>query len=366
MEQTQTLPSSDLVRIAPKELRAFVDRVIQRVGCNSEQAATVAEILVEADLRGVHSHGVNRLEMYVSELEAGEVNPKTSPEIIKETDSIACVDGKNGVGMVVAKFCMELAITKAKKHGIGWVVARGANHYGIAGYYAMMASKQGMIGMSFTNTSPIVFPTRSSKIALGTNPIAVAAPSTNPEDPLVLDMATSAVALGKIEYKDRQGKTCPHGWGADSTGRETTDPKVVLNGGGCLPLGGVEETSGYKGYGLAMMVELFCGMLSGSDWGPNIPPWRAGRKRPANLGQCFVCIDPQAFGGGFDERVSALMQTVRTLPHIEEDKPVLAPGDPEKAIEKEYTENGIALHKNLVDALQKIAKDRSVDLLITI
>jgi LDH2 family malate/lactate/ureidoglycolate dehydrogenase len=163
------------------ELRAFVDRCMRAVDCTPEHAATVADILVAADLRGVHSHGVNRLEMYVGEVKNGEVDPRIRPEVTSETPAIACVDGRNGLGMVVGRYCMELAMKKAQDMGVGWVVARGSNHYGIAGYYAMMAAERGMVGLSYTNTSPISFPTRAAQHVLGTNPIAVAAPSTDPK-----------------------------------------------------------------------------------------------------------------------------------------------------------------------------------------
>jgi hypothetical protein len=154
---------------------------MRAVDCTPEHAATVADILVAADLRGVHSHGVNRLEMYVGEVRNGEVDPRVRPQVTSETPAIACVDGRNGLGMVVGRYCMELAMEKAQTMGVGWVVARGSNHYGIAGYYAMMAAERGLVGMSYTNTSPISFPTRAAQHVLGTNPIAVAAPSTDPK-----------------------------------------------------------------------------------------------------------------------------------------------------------------------------------------
>jgi len=171
-------------RVDAKELLAFVDRCMRAAGCPAEHAAVVAEVLVAADLRGVHSHGVNRLEMYVGEIKKGEVDPLVRPTIVNETPAVACVDGQNGLGMVIGRYCMDVAIKKAKEMGIGWVVTRGSNHYGIAGYYAMMALQEGMVGMSYTNTSPISFPTRSSRHVLGTNPIAVAAPSSEPSGAL--------------------------------------------------------------------------------------------------------------------------------------------------------------------------------------
>jgi LDH2 family malate/lactate/ureidoglycolate dehydrogenase len=348
------------VRVAAEELQALVVRCMEAVGCPSDHANAVAEVLVAADLRGVHSHGVNRLEMYVEEIERGEVDGKQTPQILKETVSTACVDGRNAIGMVVGQFCMKLAIQKAKQAGIGWVVAKGTNHYGIAGYYAMMASKENMMGMSFTNTSPIAFPTRSAKCVLGTNPIALAAPSSDPQDPFVLDMATTTVALGKVEVKDREEKKVPLGWGADKHGRPSEEPREILDGGGLLYLGGAEETGGYKGYGLALLVEMFCGMLSGSSYAWNIPVWRKGRGTAANLGQCFVAIDPSAFGEGFNERTSDLMQGMRALPRADESLPVLVPGDPEKRMEEEYRKNGIAFHPNLINALHQLATRLSV------
>lgn len=347
-------------RVDAKELLAFVDRCMRAAGCPAEHAAVVAEVLVAADLRGVHSHGVNRLEMYVGEIKKGEVDPLVRPTIVNETPAVACVDGQNGLGMVIGRYCMDVAIKKAKEMGIGWVVTRGSNHYGIAGYYAMMALQEGMVGMSYTNTSPISFPTRSSRHVLGTNPIAVAAPSSEPSDPFVLDMATTTVALGKVEIRDREGRQCPPGWGADKAGHPTTDPKEILNGGGLLYLGGEEDTGGYKGFGLAMMVELFAGILSGADYAAKIPPWRQGRGRAANLGQCFVAINPNHFCGGFNDRMGDLMQQMRDLPPVDPALPVLVPGDPEKTIEAAYTKEGIAFHLNLINALQHLASELNV------
>ena len=198
MEEDDSTPTTttaadgpQVVRVAADELRSFVERCMRAAGCPPEHAQTVADVLVAADLRGVHSHGVNRLEMYVGEIKKGEVEPQIRPQIVNETPAIACVDGRNGLGMVVGRYCMELAIKKAKEMGIGWVVARGSNHYGIAGYYAMMALEESLVGMSYTNTSPIAFPTRAAQHVLGTNPIAVAAPSTDSQGDTPLSSHTT-------------------------------------------------------------------------------------------------------------------------------------------------------------------------------
>ncbi|KAL6042266.1 malate dehydrogenase [Balamuthia mandrillaris] len=363
MEQTQPERQKEAQygRVEAAELRSFVERCALAAGCPAAHAKTFAEVLVLADLRGVHSHGVNRLQSYIMELKFDTVDKNVEPKIVNETVATACVDGQNGMGSVIGKFCMELAMRKAKEVGVGWVVARNGNHYGIAGYYAMLASQEGLIGMSYCNTSPAVFPTRSACAALGTNPIAVAAPSQDPKDPFVLDMATSAVALGKVEYKQTQGLSVPFGWGCDAEGKSTTDARTILDeGGGLRPLGGEESTSGYKGYGLAMMVEIFCGILSGSNYGPNIPIWRSSDTQ-CNLGLCFVAVDPSKFNTGFEDRMSGLMQQMRELPPSEPDKPVLVAGDPEKATQEEYTARGIALHNNLIQELKKLAETMNVE-----
>jgi len=344
--------------IKPETLRQFTAVALIQAGSTKEHADISAKILVEADLRRIHSHGVNRLGMYCGELRTKVVDGAAKPKILKETVAVALVDGMNGLGCVVGEFCMTLAIKKAKEAGIGWVVAKGSNHYGIAGYYSDMATQDKCIGMSFTNTSPLVVPTRSNKPTLGTNPIAVSAPAKN--DHFCLDMATSTVPVGKIEYADRKGEKIPEGWAVDSKGKQTNDPKEMLNGGGLMPLGGTEISRGYKGYGLGAVVELFCGILSGSNYGPHIPPWRVGRKEPADLGQCFVAINTEMFGDGFEERMATFLSELRSLPRTEEDLPVLVPGDPEAKASKEQ-QNGILLHHNLAKYLEDYAKDHNLD-----
>jgi len=316
---------------------------------------------VAADLRKVHSHGVNRLEMYVQEIQDKIVDGKSDPVIISETPAIANVDGKNGLGFVIGEFCMKLAIKKAKEIGIGWVSAHNSNHNGMAAFYSMMASHKGLIGFSATNTSPLVVPTRATIAALGTNPLSVAAKAGN--DSFVLDMATSTVPIGKVELSQRKKTRIPNGWGVDIRGIPTQDPDAVLNGGGLMPLGGEEQNSGYKGYGLALMVELFCGILAGANFGPNIAPWRQGRTGPANLGQCYFALDPEKFAHGFENRLSMLLKQLRDLPAVEtigEIKSVLIPGDPEKIATEKQEKEGIELHPNLIEALLQLAKKLNV------
>lgn len=312
--------------VVPKEeLHSFVVKSMEVVGLQSNKASVLADLLVSADYRGHYSHGLNRLDMYMNEVKTGMTSHEDiEPVIVKESAGTALVEGNNLIGPYVARFCMDLAIEKAKTAGIGFVSCRGSNHFGIAGWYSLRAMEQGFLGMAFCNTSPMMVPTRGTKCTLGTNPISLAAPANN-GDSFVLDMATTAVALGKAELKDRKGESLPSGWALDDTGHETYDFKKLA---GLMPLGGKEENSGYKGYGLAMMVEVFCGILSGGNFGPFVRKWK-DFERPANLGQCFIAIDPNQFEEGFTNRMQALIDECRNQQPVDKD-PVLVPGDPER------------------------------------
>lgn len=346
--------------VSPEEARNFVQRCMVAVGTHQDHADSLAELLVVADQRGHYSHGLNRLEMYVNDVRSKTTRTDVEPKIAKHTEATALVDGKNALGPVIGRLCMDTAINKAKNTGIGWVVCSKSNHYGIAGWYAIRAADQGLIGMSFTNTSPFTFPTRSKEAALGTNPIAFAAPGKD-GDHFVLDMATTAVAVGKVEVNLRKGVPIPSSWGVDSKGIETLDPQSVMNGGGLLPLGGTEISSGYKGYGLATMVEVFCGILAGAAYGPNIRQWLSDDKE-ANLGQCFVAINPEMFAPGFKDRLADLMKILRTLQPAEGESEVLVAGDPERRhMEKVDRLGGIPYHPTFITALDNLAEQLDVE-----
>uniref|UniRef100_A0A8C4Q6Z6 Malate dehydrogenase n=1 Tax=Eptatretus burgeri TaxID=7764 RepID=A0A8C4Q6Z6_EPTBU len=337
----------------------FIQQCMEAAGSNTAHAKALAEVLVEGDYRGHFSHGLNRLDMYVKDIQSGICSAQGEPLVEKETAATALVDGRNLLGPVVGNFCMDLAIQKAREAGIGWVVAKGSNHYGIAGFYSMQALKHGMIGMSFTNTSPLVVPTRAKECTLGTNPLSVAAPAAN-GDSFVLDMATSSVALGKVELYARNNEKVPYGWGCDHQGKVTENPEEVLDGGGLLSLGGSELTGGYKGYGLSMMVEIFCGILAGAAYSKNVRTWRV-TDRVANLGQCFVAINPNCFAPGFETRVSDLLQIHRNLEPISGNDAVLVAGDPEKQhMDQCDAKGGIPYHINVVKHMNSVAQKLNV------
>lgn len=349
--------------IKKSEVQSFIERCMVAVGTQAHHARSLAEVLVEGDHRGHYSHGLNRMDMYVKDIKDKICAKDGEPVVEKETAATALVNGNNLLGPVVGNFCMNLAIQKAKETGIGWVVTKGSNHYGIAGYYSMQALKENMIGMSFTNTSPLVVPTRAKECTIGTNPISVAAPGNN-GDSFVLDMATSAVALGKVELHSRRGDSIPEGWGCDSTGKLSTDPKKVLNGGGLVPIGGSEATGGYKGYGLGMMVEVFCGILAGAQYSKHIRKWKE-TDRVANLGQCFVAINPNNFAPDFNDRMSDLMSIQRDLVPSDPSAPVLVAGDPERENIKKCEEmGGIPYHINVVNCMNECAKKLGVTKLL--
>ncbi|XP_012139669.1 putative oxidoreductase YjmC [Megachile rotundata] len=351
---------SDTEMVVPKDdVVRFICECLCKVGASAESGKIVGHHLMTSDYRGHFSHGLNRVPMYVKDIQNKITDPIAKPEIVTDFQAIALVSGNNGLGQVIGKFCMELAIDKAKEFGIGMVSARNSNHYGICGYYTLMAIKENLIGFSCTNTSPLMAPTRSKKAALGTNPLSLGMPAED-GDYFNLDMATTAVALGKIEIALRKKEPIPEGWALDNDGKITTDPEKAYDATVLMPLGGEERNSGYKGYGLATMVEVLSGILSGSHFGPNIRQWK-GSKEIADLGHCFMAINPEAFCCGSKERLSKLMKQLRELPTIG-DKTVMVAGDPERAaMARVEREGGIAYHPNQLKASEELAESIGVE-----
>lgn len=355
---TAHVTAGNSIFIAEQELKQVVSKCLHLSGASEENAKLVADVLVAADKRGIPSHGVNRCEMYCAELLAGLIDGNKTPQILLGTDgpSTAVVDGHNALGAVVSQFAMELCIKKAKAQGIAMITCCHSNHYGIAAYWALLAMREGLIGFSFTNTSPFMVPTRSTARSVGTNPICCCCPA-GPDDSFELDMATTAVPIGKVEVLHRKGVSVPEGWGVDSNGSATTSAEEILKHGGLCPLGGGEETAGYKGYGLCMLVEVLCAVLSGnSAAGPNVPPWLASRKGPVEYGHCFICVDPNRFAPGFEQRLASYLSSLRVQPRADSSVPVLVPGDPEKAACDESCKNGVSLHPNVAASVARLAK----------
>uniref|UniRef100_A0A182Y2M5 Uncharacterized protein n=1 Tax=Anopheles stephensi TaxID=30069 RepID=A0A182Y2M5_ANOST len=343
--------------VAVEEARRFMVDCLVRSKTPLAHAKQQADLLVEADYRGHFSHGMNRLEMYINDLHKNACSGEAVPTVLNETPATAWVDGNNGLGAVVGNFCMDLAIRKAKEVGVGWVCAKRSNHYGIAGWYTLRAMNAGCIGMSMTNTSPLASPTRSKEAALGTNPISVGAPGKE-GDGFVLDMATTAVAVGKIEMQRRKNEPIPVGWAQGPDGHPTTDAGVAFDTACLMPLGGTELTSGYKGYGLGAMVEVFCGILSGANYATKIRKWtHAGADSEADLGQCFVAINPSCFAPGFEGRLSDLNSILRNMPMTDPEHPVLVAGDPERLhMAKVDRDGGLPYHVNQIKTCTELSE----------
>jgi L-2-hydroxycarboxylate dehydrogenase (NAD+) len=356
-------------RFFPAErLREFTERVFRKMGVPHADARVAADVLSCADRRGIDSHGVARLSTYVELLGAGRINPKPTPRTVRESASTATLDGDNGLGLVVGPRANDLAMEKADRAGTGWVSVCNTNHYGIAGYYPLRALERDMIGWSMTNSSRGVAPLWGAERMLGTNPIAIAFPGLE-EPPIVVDMATSAVAYGKIETAQRTGKTIPEGWAIDSEGRPTTDPAAMTAGGALLPLGSDREHGGHKGYALSLAVDVLCAVLSGANWGPFAPSFVLRWTPPARsvgkgIGHFFGAMRIDAFRDPleFKAQIDDLVRTLRKTRPAPGTRGPLLPGDPEREAESERALRGVPLLPAVVDDLRAISKQAGVPL----
>lgn len=340
------------------DLFQFTHSILLKIGCPEKDATLATDVLLSADLRGVDSHGVARLSGYVRLWEKGRINAKPDIRVVYETPSTAVVDGDGGLGLVVAPFAMQVAIEKAKNAGTGWVSVKNSNHYGIAGYHAMMALEHDMIGISLTNASPLVSPTFSKERMLGTNPISVAIPA-NEQPPFVADMATTTAANGKLEILQRKELDAPLGWVQDKDGNQTTDANGVKKGGALLPLGGDREHGSHKGYALGAIVDIFSAVLSGANYGPWVPPFVAFLEPDPNpvgegLGHFFGAMRVDAFrpADEFKTNMDNWITRFRSAKPVEGQEKVLIPGDPERELETARKKDGIPLIKPVVEDLR--------------
>ena len=351
-----------------QQLFDYSKNIFQKIGCSPGHADTAAKTLLSADLRGIDSHGIARLSGYVRLWEVKRVNATPDIKIIHETPSTAVIDGDSGLGLVVAPFAMQVAIEKAKQVGTGWVSVQNSNHFGIAGYHAMMALQHDMIGMAMTNASPLVAPTFSIDKMLGTNPICVAAPAGN-EPPFVADLATTTAANGKLEILQRKNADTPLGWVQDTEGNPSTDANILKKGGALLPLGGDREHGSHKGYALGAIVDIFSALLSGANYAPWVPPFPAYVPMPAQqpgkgIGHFLGAMRIDAFrpADDFKKDMDHWIQGFRKCRTIPGEEKVLVPGDPEREFEADRSKNGIPLLDAVVDDLEKLAERLSVTL----
>ncbi len=349
-------------------LLLFTEKVFIQTGCSAGDAAIAAKTLLSADIRGVDSHGVARLSGYIRLWEAKRINASPDIKIIHETPSTAVVDGNAGLGLVVAPFAMNIAIEKAAKVGTGWVSVQNSNHFGIAGYHAMMALEHDMIGIAMTNASALVAPTFSKERMLGTNPISVAIPAGT-ELPFVADLATTTAANGKLEILQRKGLEAPEGWIQDRDGRSSVNAHALKENGALLPLGGDRDHGSHKGYALGSIVDIFSGVLSGANYGPWVPPFPAYIPMPQNmpgkgLGHFLGAMRVDAFRKteDFKADMDNWIRRFRNAEPVNGQQKVLIPGDPEREMEKERMATGIPLLKVVIEDLQQIGEKFNVQL----
>lgn len=354
-------------RYSADYLLEFTTGVFIKTGCSSEDAASVAKVLVAAELRNHSSHGMIRVKEYYDMWKAGRVNASPVVKVVHETPSTAVVDGDRCFGMVAGMKSMQLAIEKAAATGTGWVAARNSNHFGIAGYYAMMALEHDMVGICVTNANPLVAPTWSVSRYLGTNPLAVAVPALT-EPPFVADFATTPIARGKLAVAEKKGEKVSPGFVQDSDGLPSDDPGILRRGGSMLTLGGDREHGSHKGYCMTAVIDIFSSLFSGANFGPFVPPSVAylpvlEKKVGEGTGHFFGAMRIDAFRPA-DEFKASMDEWIRTFRNAKPSKgqeKVVIPGDPEREAEARFMKEGITLVPAVVEDLKVIAAELNIN-----
>ena len=357
--------SKDIVWVDFDRLENFMVDVFKGIGVPEEDARICADVLITSDKRGIDSHGIGRLKpIYYDRIKAGIQSPKTDMEIVKDGPTTAVIDGHNGMGQVIAKKSMALAIEKAKKMGLGMVAVRNSTHYGIAGYYALMAIEEGMIGITGTNARPSIAPTFGIENMLGTNPLTFGIPSDE-EFPFVLDCATSITQRGKIEFYDRAEKEIPPGWVIGQDGKTRTDTHQILQdlktGKAALtPLGGIgEETAGYKGYGYAAVVEILSAALQNGKYLKMLSGVEDGKPVPINLGHFFIAINISSFIDlkSFKKISGDILRSLRSSKKAPGAERIYTAGEKEHLAWLERKDRGAPINKNLQQQIITLKKE---------
>jgi L-2-hydroxycarboxylate dehydrogenase (NAD+) len=358
----------EITHIPVKVIQTFIADVFATLGVPEDEAAICADVLITSDLRGIESHGVGRLKYYYDRIKSGRHRTTTEIEVVKESETTALLDGHHGTGHVIAHRAMRMAMDKARQYGTGAVTVRNSTHFGIAGYYPLMAAKEGMMGLTVTNARPSIAPTFGTEPMLGTNPIAFAAPS-DLDYPFCFDAATSIIQRGKVEVAARAEKPVPAGTVIDAEGKPMTDPDLILANMGkaqaaLLPLGGVgEELAGYKGYGLAVMVELLCASLSGGKFMKDLLGFEAdGSPRPYMVGHFFMAIDIEHFipleeSKRITGNILRALQAARKTPGEER---IYVAGEKEYEAEQRIRAQGIPVNPNLQQELQFVRDELGI------
>ncbi len=361
--------AKDSVYIPVDTLKSFINDVLLKCGVPAADAEICADVIIESDKRGIESHGIGRLKYYYDRIQAGQHQVVTEIEIVKNGPTTAVVDGHHGMGMVIAKRAMQMAIDKAREYGMGSVAVRNSTHFGIAGYYPLMAVQQNMIGMAFTNARPSVSPTFGSEGMLGTNPIAFGAPTDEPI-PFLFDGATPITQRGKIEVYNRAEKPLPEGWVMDENGQLMTDSKKALDAlekrkASFLPLGGPGELmAGYKGYGLGTMVEIFSTALQSGVFMQALSGVAPdGSPQPFRLGHFFMAINIESFTtlDEFKAITGQILRDLRNSKKIPGQNRIYTAGEKEFDMLSVTRVKGIEVNQNLQKDIKYLIQALNLD-----
>jgi LDH2 family malate/lactate/ureidoglycolate dehydrogenase len=349
-------------RFRADELTPFAEAVVSQLGADARAAHVVAQNLVEADRRGVHTHGLVRLPSYADDVRAGRIVADAVPMVERDGGAVATVDGRAAFGAMTGVIAIDEAVDRASRHGVGVVAARGGNHFGAAAYYSLRAADRGFVGIVATSTPAVMAPWGGAEARLGNNPLSIAAPVADGMAPFVVDLALSAVSRGRIKLAELSGEQIPESWALDRDGRPTSDAAAAL-AGALLPIGS------YKGYGLALAIEVLTGVLAGGDLGPELinasltgTASSGSATRVGTTGSLYVAIDPERFVGrdAFRERLARLVELIGGTPPAEGFDEVLVPGEIEARAAAEADRLGIPLDAATVDALSRLAVEMSL------
>ncbi|HXG36585.1 MAG TPA: Ldh family oxidoreductase [Dehalococcoidia bacterium] len=338
--------------VRPEALRSFCARVLEKVNVPPEDAALAAEVLVDCDLRGIDTHGIMRLPTYVKYLQEGYYNPRPNIQIVRESSIHALFDGDRAMGFITSARAMQWCIDRASQDGFAMAGVRNSRHNGASATWSMMAARKDLIGFASTNVVPVMAPPGSYRATHGNNPISFAIPAGE-EPMLVLDMATSQKAWGNVINYRREGKVMPLGWALDEEGNETTDPNRVRS---LLPIG----DGGFKGYGLSLVLDILCGVLTGANFARRFTPGRLDD----GVGHFFMAIDPQLFMplDEFKARVDETLREVRTAPRKAGVERIYIPGELESELKERRLRDGLPIPPGLRKELETLGQETGVPL----
>jgi LDH2 family malate/lactate/ureidoglycolate dehydrogenase len=340
-------------RVHAQRLTEFAALVLSAVGVPDTDARLVADSLVTADMWGHQSHGVMRLSWYVNRIRAGVMNSVTTPETVSDSGPLAVVDGHNGVGQVLAAFAAREAVRRAEDYGVGVVAVRNSNHFGTAAYFTRMAARDGCAAIFATNASPAMAPWGGRQKTVGTNPWSIAAPAGK-YDVIVMDIANTVVARGKVYLAKQRAEPIPPGWAIDAEGVPTTEPAAAIEGV-ILPM------AGHKGYAIALMMDVLSGVLTGSAFGSAVSgPYQFDKR--SGCGHLFIALHVAAFGDpdGFARRMEQLIDEVKAVPLAQGFDEVFYPGELEARAERDNLKQGLSLPEQTLDDLRQLADSTRV------